>query len=89
MVYSPQVFELEPQVHLRRRSYPRQTLRSLAYVKLDHGNGGIVRDLTETGMAVQAVAPLRAGEEVGLGHQERRLIAAPRVSVDTHACGVH
>jgi hypothetical protein len=78
MVYSPQVFELEPQVHLRRRSYPRQTLRSLAYVKLDQGNGGIVRDLTETGMAVQAVAPLRAGEEVGLRFE----LLSPRVRVD-------
>ncbi len=78
MVYSPQVFELEPQLHLRRRSYPRQTLRSLAYVKLDQGNGGIVRDLTEAGMAVQAVAPLRAGQEVNLRFE----LLSPRVRID-------
>jgi PilZ domain len=50
----------------RRRQLPRYTLRSLAYVKLDQGNGGIVRDLTESGVAIQAVAPLRRGQEVTL-----------------------
>jgi hypothetical protein len=78
MVYCPQVVEVEPQVYPRRRNYPRQTLRSLAYVKLDQGNGGIVRDLTEAGMAVQAVAPLRAGQEVNLRFE----LLSPRVRVD-------
>src|SRR6266404_2117399 len=66
MAYCPEAVESEPQVHPRRRHYPRQTLRSLAYVTLDEGNGGIIRDLTESGMAVQAVARLHPGQEVSL-----------------------
>jgi hypothetical protein len=33
-------------------------------VTLDHDNGGILRDLSESGAAVQAVGPLRAGQHV-------------------------
>jgi hypothetical protein len=78
MVYSPQLVELDPQTQPMRRLYPRQTLRSLAYVKLDQGNGGIVRDLTEAGMAVQAVARLQAGQEVNVQFE----LLSPRVRVD-------
>jgi len=53
----------EAQAMPRRRQYPRITLRSLAYVKLDHANGGIIRDLTESGIAIQAVGPLEPGQE--------------------------
>ena len=63
----------------RRRQHPRYTLRSLAYVKLDQGNGGIVRDLTETGIAIQAVAPMQLGQEVNL----RFDLLSPRVRVET------
>jgi hypothetical protein len=61
-----------------RRRHPRYTLRSLAYVKLDQGNGGIVRDLTESGAAIQSVAPMRAGQEVTL----RFDLLSPRVRVE-------
>ena len=44
--------------HTDRRSYSRQQLHELAYVKLDEGNGGIVLDLSEGGMSVQAVTSL-------------------------------
>jgi hypothetical protein len=47
----------------RRRHY-RQRVQNLAYVRLDHANGGIIRDLSESGIAVQAVAPLRVNQEV-------------------------
>ncbi|HEX6805328.1 MAG TPA: PilZ domain-containing protein [Terriglobales bacterium] len=70
----------EVQAVPRRRQYPRTTLRSLAYVKIDQGNGGIVRDLTESGIAIQAVAPLRAGQEVLL----RFDLLSPRVRVEAH-----
>jgi hypothetical protein len=63
----------------RRRRHPRYTLRSLAYVKLDHGNGGIVRDLTESGAAIQAVSPMQLGEEVLL----RFDLLMPRMRVET------
>lgn len=62
----------------RRRKYPRTTLRSLAYIKIDQANGGIVRDLAEGGIAVQAVAPLQSGQEVYL----RFDLISPRVRVD-------
>ena len=54
-------------------------MRSLAYVRLEHNNGGIIRDLTESGIAVQTVTPLRAGDEVDLRFE----LIAPRVKVET------
>ncbi len=44
--------------HPDRRSHSRQRVREIAYVKLDEGNGGIVLDLSEGGLSVQAVASL-------------------------------
>ena len=41
-----------------RRSSARQTVRSLAYVALDEGNGGIILNLSEGGLSVQAVTSL-------------------------------
>lgn len=67
-------------MQFRRRSYPRHTLRSLAYVRLAEGNGGIIRDLTESGVAIQAVAPLHPGQEITL----RFDLISPRVHVETH-----
>jgi hypothetical protein len=78
MAYWPEAVEVEAQTHLRRRRYPRQALWSLAYVKLDQANGGIIRDLTESGMAIQAVGRLQPGQELDL----RFDLMAPRVRVD-------
>src|SRR5215813_13288136 len=69
------------QLDPRRRRCPRHALRSLAYVTLDQGNGGIIRDLTDSGIAVQAVGALRAHQEVRL----RFDLLSPRVRVET--CG--
>jgi TonB family protein len=41
-----------------RRLYSRQAIRSLAYVELDEGNGGIVLNVSEGGLSVQAVTSL-------------------------------
>jgi TonB family protein len=41
-----------------RRGCLRQPIRSLAYVELDEGNGGIILNLGEGGIAVQAVTSL-------------------------------
>ena len=49
-----------------QRRYPRQKLFPLVYVNLDQGNGGIVRDLSERGVALQAVARLRVQQQVYL-----------------------
>lgn len=64
--------------HPRRRSLPRYTLRSLAYVKLDHANGGIIRDVTERGVALQAVTPLSPGAVLML----RFDLLSPRVRIE-------
>jgi hypothetical protein len=47
--------EREPVEFRDRRLHPRQQVRSLAYVKLDEGNGGIILNASEGGLAVQAV----------------------------------
>jgi TonB family protein len=41
-----------------RRLYYRQPIRTLAYVELDEGNGGIVLNVSEGGLSVQAFASL-------------------------------
>jgi PilZ domain-containing protein len=48
----------------RRRA--RHKLNALVYVSLDQGNGGIIRDLSEYGLAVQAVTSLRIHEHIRL-----------------------
>jgi hypothetical protein len=71
----------------------RHQIRSLAYVNLnqanpdqtnpdhsdpDHSNGGIIRNLGEAGIAIQAVAPLYANQQVSV----RFDVANPRVRVE-------
>jgi len=41
-----------------RRSHQRQAVPSLAYVQLDEGNGGIILNISEGGIAVQAAMSL-------------------------------
>jgi TonB family protein len=41
-----------------RRLYARQPIRSLAYVELDEGNGGIILNVSEGGLSVQAVTSM-------------------------------
>lgn len=78
MAHCAEIPNAETQARLRRRRSPRHTLSSLAYVKFENGNGGIVRDLSESGVAIQAVAPLQAGMEVSL----RFDLLSPRVRVE-------
>jgi hypothetical protein len=61
------------------RSHYRHELRTLTYVKLDEANGGIIRNLTHEGVAVQAVAPLREQQRVRLRFELRY----PRLRVET------
>ncbi len=44
----------------------RHRINSLAYVKLDSTNGGVIRNLSEYGISIEAVEPLRMGQEVNL-----------------------
>jgi periplasmic protein TonB len=45
-----------------RRAHPRQRIRSLAYVHLGESNGGIVLNISEGGIAVQAAEALDVDE---------------------------
>ncbi len=47
------------------RSY-RHAVCTLAYVRLDHANGGIIRNLSDSGMAIQAVGRLHPEQIVHL-----------------------
>jgi hypothetical protein len=50
---------------LARRPY-RHSICTLAYVRIDHANGGIIRNLSDSGMAIQAVGRLHAEQVVHL-----------------------
>jgi PilZ domain len=63
----------------RRRRHPRCPLRSLSYVRLDQGNGGIIRDLTESGIAIQAVGRLHPEQHIRVAFD----LLSPRVRVET------
>lgn len=62
------------------RSHYRHELRTLTYVTLNEGNGGIIRNLSHDGVAVQAVAPLRPEQRVRLRFELR----FPRLRVDVY-----
>lgn len=78
MQYCTDAAETESPVQHRRR-HPRCPLRSLAYVRLDQGNGGIIRDLTESGIAIQAVARLQPEQRIRVSFD----LLSPRVHVET------
>src|SRR5690349_3356688 len=48
----------------KQRARLRHKIHSLAYVNLDHSNGGIIRDLSEEGLAIRAVRPLQPEQPV-------------------------
>jgi hypothetical protein len=64
-----------------QRLHYRHPIHSLVYVTLEHGNGGIIRNLSEDGAGIQAVAPLQS-------HQSLRMrfdLLSPKAHVDVHA----
>lgn len=67
-----------------RRVHYRHPLQSLVYATLDNGNGGILRNLSATGAAIQAVAALRPGQSLrmrfDLFHPKTRIDLQARVS---------
>jgi hypothetical protein len=62
------------------RTHYRHELRTLTYVTLDEANGGIIRNLTNEGVAMQAVAPLRQHQRVRLRFE----LKFPRLRVETY-----
>jgi hypothetical protein len=63
---------------LGRRRHYRHQIQSLSYVNLDQTNGGVIRNLGDTGLAIQAVAPLYLNQQVFL----RFDLANPRARVE-------
>lgn len=66
MEYQTVPGSIRPDAVVGQRANYRHPLCSLAYVNLDHANGGIIHDISDGGMAIQAVAPLRAEQPVHL-----------------------
>jgi len=64
-----------PQLGRARR---RHELRSLAYVRLDEANGGVIHDLTHDGIGVQSVAAVQGGQRLRVRFE----LAHPRLQVD-------
>jgi hypothetical protein len=62
------------------RTRYRHDLRTLTYVTLDQGNGGIIRNLSSSGAAIQAVGALLPQQTVRLRFQLRN----PRIRIDAH-----
>jgi len=56
----------------------RHGIHRLAYVNLDHANGGIIRNLSETGISLQTVAPLQANQQIRVRFE----LMSPRVRVE-------
>jgi hypothetical protein len=71
---------VEPLPQNRRLRY-RQKLRTLAYIKLNSVNGGVVRDISETGIAVQLLTPLRTDDQVHVGLD----LPSPRLRFEAEA----
>ena len=63
------------------RAQHRHELRTLTYVTLDQANGGIVRNLTNTGIGVQVVAAVRPKQQLRVRFELRY----PRLQVETRA----
>lgn len=49
-----------------RRDHYRHHIQTLAYVNVDQSNGGVIRNLGDAGMAIQAVSPLYLNQQVFL-----------------------
>lgn len=62
----------------KQRQHFRHPLAALAYVRLDHANGGIIRNISQSGVAIQAVGRLHAGQVVHLRFELLR----PKVRVE-------
>jgi PilZ domain len=64
----------------RRLAY-RQKLRNLAYIRLDSANDGVLRDISESGIAVQVLSKLRPDQRVHV----RLDLANPRLRLEAEA----
>ena len=72
------VAEVEPQ---SQRRHPRHKVRTLAYVTVDSLQRGILRDLSESGIATHTVPPLAQNRRI----QVRLDLQNPRAHIETDA----
>jgi len=79
-IFPADVMQVVPFPARPARSHYRHPLRTLTYVTIDTGNGGIIRNLNSDGVAVQAVARLRPQQRVRLRFELR----FPRLRVETY-----
>ena len=70
--------EIREDAPRKQRQHFRHALGALAYVRLDHANGGIIRNISQSGVAIQAVGRLHAGQVVHL----RFDLLRPKVRID-------
>ncbi len=70
-----------PETFPAHRLLYRHPIQSLVYVRLDEGNGGIIRNLSQDGAAIQAVAALRPGQFLRM----RFDLLNPKARLDVHA----
>src|SRR5580698_10312948 len=65
--FNPAIFGVVMQAGVlsarQARARHRHELRVLTYVSLDQANGGVIRNLTHDGIAMQAVAPVQQGQQ--------------------------
>jgi hypothetical protein len=71
---------VQPHSENRRLAY-RQKLRNLAYIRLDSANDGVLRDISESGIAVQVLSKLRPDQRVHV----RLDLANPRLRLEAEA----
>jgi hypothetical protein len=64
-----------------QRVHYRHAIHSLVYVILDEGNGGIIRNFSQSGAAIQAVGALRQGQFIRM----RFDLLNPRSRIDVRA----
>ena len=65
----------------KNRLHYRHPIQSLIYVRLDEGNGGIIRNLSQDGVAIQAVGALHVGGRLRV----RFDLLNPRMRFDVQA----
>ena len=70
--------EIRDEAPRKQRQDFRHALGALAYVRLDHANGGIIRNISQSGIAIQAVGRLHIGQVVHL----RFDLLRPKVRID-------
>ena len=70
--------EIREDAPRKQRQHFRHALGALAYVRLDHANGGIIRNISQSGVAIQAVGRLHVGQVVHL----RFDLLRPKVRID-------